>query len=150
MIFASHFSFGSGGGVPAIGCGRGRVTRAAAVFAVGRLAINKVEKSERGKRNDIPMLLHWFLTTKYYDHNFNEETNYREKKNKKEIKKKNEKKSVQQREGMVLFRNEEKVFQSFKLTRSVCIIRMNIIRNDISCWSFHRSDASSECIASPH
>lgn len=38
MILASHFSFGSGGGVPAIGCGRGRVTRAAAVFAVGRFA----------------------------------------------------------------------------------------------------------------
>lgn len=25
IIFASHFSFGSGGGVPAIGCGLGRV-----------------------------------------------------------------------------------------------------------------------------
>lgn len=25
MILASHFSFGSGGGVPAIGCGLGRV-----------------------------------------------------------------------------------------------------------------------------
>lgn len=45
MIFASHFSFGSGGGVPAIGCGRGRVTRAAAVLAVGRFATNKREKN---------------------------------------------------------------------------------------------------------
>lgn len=26
MIFVSHFSFGSGGGVPAIGCGLGLVT----------------------------------------------------------------------------------------------------------------------------
>lgn len=50
MILASHFSFGSGGGVPAMGCGRGRVTRAAVVFAVGRfvdigrLAEDKVKK----------------------------------------------------------------------------------------------------------
>lgn len=57
MIFASHFSFGSGGGVPAMGCGRGRVTRAAAVFAVGRLATDEAGESERGKRNYISMLL---------------------------------------------------------------------------------------------
>lgn len=43
MIFASHFSFGSGGGVPAIGCGLGLVTlicswNVAAVFDVVRLA----------------------------------------------------------------------------------------------------------------
>lgn len=46
MILASHFSLGSGGGVPAIGCGRGRVTRAAAVFAVGRFAKEQNKMSE--------------------------------------------------------------------------------------------------------
>lgn len=40
IIFASHFSFGSGGGVPAIGCGRGRVVvPALVVFVDGRGAI---------------------------------------------------------------------------------------------------------------
>lgn len=49
ITLASHFSFGSGGGVPAIGCGRGRVTRAAAVLAVGRLAekFNNFKNSEK-------------------------------------------------------------------------------------------------------
>lgn len=40
MIFASHFSFGSGGGVPAIGCGRGLVAVPVpfTAFADGRAA----------------------------------------------------------------------------------------------------------------
>lgn len=49
MILASHFSFGSGGGVPAMGCGRGRVTRAAAVFAVGRFAIGRLAEYKAKK-----------------------------------------------------------------------------------------------------
>lgn len=45
MIFASHFSFGSGGGVPAIGCGRGRAAVFVLVFLVDRRGtIFKVSK----------------------------------------------------------------------------------------------------------
>uniref|UniRef100_A0A1A9UN04 Transmembrane protein n=1 Tax=Glossina austeni TaxID=7395 RepID=A0A1A9UN04_GLOAU len=36
IIFASHFSFGSGGGVPAIGCGLGLVTAFRLVVFVDR------------------------------------------------------------------------------------------------------------------
>lgn len=36
MILLSHFSFGSGGGVPAIGCGRGRIAVAGGTFNAGR------------------------------------------------------------------------------------------------------------------
>lgn len=49
MIFASHFSFGSGGsGVPAIGCGLGRVAVPVllAFFAEGRGPVTLKKKEE--------------------------------------------------------------------------------------------------------
>lgn len=46
MILASHFSFGSGGGVPAMGCGRGRVAVPVlfAFFADGRETVHNREE----------------------------------------------------------------------------------------------------------
>lgn len=51
IIFESHFSFGSGGGVPAIGWGRGRVAvpvlvAFAFVFEVGLPAFGRVAEIE--------------------------------------------------------------------------------------------------------